>query len=491
MSSKHSKFNSHLCDNKMTFQECELAILRNAVDEAEVEHTKGLAQNEEIQRMISILEEFIRKEKCICYGGTAINNILPKSAQFYNRDIEIPDYDFYSPHALDKAKKLADIYVAEGFPEVEAKAGTHHGTYKVYVNFIPIADITFLHPDLFRSIEEECITVNGIRYAPANFLRMNMFVELSRPAGDISRWEKVLKRLTLLNKFYPMEKQDCHKVDFLRSMEDNVDKSELLYVTLRDVFTSHGAVFFGGYATRLYSQYMDEHIRKKFQRQPDFDVISEEPDVLATITMERLREMGFKKLKSIEHAGISEIIPRHIEIRVDNEILALIYEPIACHSYNELQLKNVTVNVATIDTMLSFYLAFYFSNATYHEKDRILCMAMFLFNVEMKNRLAQKGLLKRFSIQCIGTQPTLESIRAEKVQKYKELKNKKNTREYDEWFLKYAYSDGKWQNQTGKKKVTVKNKTKTKAKTTKPKGATQKNKTNNNSLFKKMQKLIM
>ena len=67
------------------------------------------------------------------------------------------DYDFYSSHALDKAKKLADIYVAEGFPEVEAKAGTHHGTYKVYVNFIPIADITFLHPDLFRSIEEECL----------------------------------------------------------------------------------------------------------------------------------------------------------------------------------------------------------------------------------------------------------------------------------------------------------------------------------------------
>ena len=44
-------------------------------------------------------------------------------------------------------------------------------------------------------------------------------------------------------------------------------------------------------------------------------------------------------------------------------------------------------------------------------------MAMFLFNVEMKNRLAQKGLLKRFSIQCIGTQPT--KVRAGKVQKYK------------------------------------------------------------------------
>ena len=475
---KYSKFDSELCDNKMTFQECELAILRNAVDAAELEHTKGLAQNEEIKIMISILEDFIRKEKCICYGGTAINNILPKSAQFYNREIEIPDYDFYSPNALDKAKKLAEIYVAEGFPEVEAKAGMHYGTYKVYVNFIPIADITFLHPDLFKSINEECIIVNGIRYAPPNFLRMNMFLELSRPAGDISRWEKVLKRITLLNKFYPMEKQDCHKVDFLRSMEDNSDKSELLYITLRDIFTANGVIFFGGYATRLYSKYMEKNIREKFKKSPDFDVISEEPDVLATIIMERLRELGFKKIKSIEHDGISEIIPRHIEIRVDNEILALIYEPIACHSYNVLHIGNVTVNVATIDTMLNFYLAFYFSNATYHEKDRILCMAMFLFNVEMKNRLAQKGLLKRFSIHCIGTQPTLESIRAEKVQKYKELKNKTNTRKYEEWFLKYAYSDGKWQNTAKSKKRKAK-----------PTNKTAKKK--NNTLLKKMKSLIM
>lgn len=226
---------------------------------------------------------------------------------------------------------------------------------------------------------------------------------------------------------------------------------------------------------------MEKNIREKFKKSPDFDVISEEPDVLATIIMERLRELGFKKIKSIDHDGISEIIPRHIEIRVDNEILALIYEPIACHSYNVLHINNVTVNVATIDTMLNFYLAFYFSNATYHEKDRILCMAMFLFNVEMKNRLAQKGLLKRFSIHCIGTQPTLESIRAEKVQKYKELKNKTNTREYEEWFLKYAYSDGKWQNTTKSKK--------TKSKPTKTKNKTAKNK--NNTLLKKMKSLIM
>ena len=109
---------------------------------------------------------------------------------------------------MNDAKELADLYFKAGFPEVEAKSGVHHGTYKVFVNFIPIADITLLHVDLYKSIKRESISVGGILYAPPNFLRMSMYLELSRPAGDISRWEKILKRLTLLNKNYPLK---CEK----------------------------------------------------------------------------------------------------------------------------------------------------------------------------------------------------------------------------------------------------------------------------------------
>jgi hypothetical protein len=70
-------------------------------------------------------------------------------------------------------------------------------------------------------------------------------------------------------------------------------------------------------------------------------------------------------------------------------------------------------------------------------------MAMFLFDVQEKNRLKQKGLLKRFSLLCIGKQSSLEQIRSEKADKYKELRDKKNTPEYDEWFLKYNPNSGR------------------------------------------------
>ena len=93
---------------------------------------------------------FLTKKKLVCYGGTAINNILPEEDKFYDKSIEIPDYDFFSPNAMNDAIELADHYYKAGYDEVEAKAGQHYGTYKVFVNFIPVADITSLDKQLYQ-----------------------------------------------------------------------------------------------------------------------------------------------------------------------------------------------------------------------------------------------------------------------------------------------------------------------------------------------------
>jgi hypothetical protein len=437
-SSRKLKYKTEVCKNDMTFQDCELAILRHAVDETQELYKAKVANSDEVLKMIDILETFLIEKKLICYGGTAINNILPKSAQFYNRDVEIPDYDFYSPHALADAKELADIYHKAGYQEVEAKSGMHVGTFKVFVNFIPIADITEIPKSLFRSIQKEAVSVAGIRYSPPNLLRMNMYLELSRPAGDVSRWEKVLKRLTLLNEYYPLDpKLDCAAVDFQRKMESHSKDSEKIYLIIRDSFIDQGVVFFGGFASSLYAKYMPKVNRKLIQKIPDFDVLSDEPEKCALIVSERLKEEGFKEVRMIKHAAVGEIIPKHIEIRVGLESLAFIYEPIACHNFNIMEMGGKEIRVATIDTILSFYFAFYYSNNAYYYRDRILCMAKFLFELEQKNRLSQDGLLKRFSIQCYGKQPSVEDIRAEKAKKYKELKGDEKNPEYEMWFLKY------------------------------------------------------
>jgi hypothetical protein len=125
-------------------------------------------------------------------------------------------------------------------------------------------------------------------------------------------------------------------------------------------------------------------------------------------------------------------------VRVGAETLALIYKPIACHSYNKIQINNQEINIATIDTILTFYLAFLYTDMHYYDKDRLLCMAKFLFDVQHKNRLEQRGLLRRFTVKCFGKQDTLEEVRALKAKKYKELRHERGSLEYEMWFMKYA-----------------------------------------------------
>ena len=168
--------------------------------------------------------------------------------------------------------------------------------------------------------------------------------------------------------------------------------------------------------------------------------------------------------------AIGEVIPENIEISVGrDDIIAVIHKPIACHSYNEINMNDRIVKIATIDTIMSLYLSFVYGDKKLHDI-RLLCMAEYLFNIQEKNKLKQKGILKRFTNQCYGKQTTIEDIRSEKTQKFKELKNKQSSPEYQEWFLKYTPNDKKVnlseEKDKPKKSVskTVKKKTKTTSK---------------------------
>lgn len=448
----------------MSFEEKELSILRKAVDKAQEMTGKKIINSPEVQHIIHIVETFLKTKKLICYGGTAINNILPLHEQFYNKEIEIPDYDFFSANALEDAKELANIYSKEGYEDIEAKSGVHHGTFKVFVNFIPVADITFIPSPLFKVLKQNALQVNGILYAPPDFLRMSMYLELSRPLGDVSRWEKVLKRLTLLNRNYPLKNPKCNHIEFMREFEGTKEDALNIYNVVRDTVIRLGLVFLGGYANKLYSQYMPKSAKRRFNNSnPDFDILSEDPLGSANIIVERLREVGYKKVKHKKWDGLGEIIAPHYEIIINEDTIAFIYQPIACHSYNVIHINNKPIKVATIDTMLNFYLAFLYANRPYYDHDRIFCMSQYLFMVQSRNRLQQKGLLKRFSLNCIGEQPTLETMRNEKTEMFEKLKDKRDTKEYEEWFLKYTPVTEPKPKKTKTRKSKPKSKTKTKS----------------------------
>jgi hypothetical protein len=416
----------------MTTKKNEIDILNNAIKKIEKKKGKKLVQLDENKKMIDIIEKFLIKKKLICYGGTAINNILPEKDQFYSKNTELPDYDFFSKNALDDAKELADIYYKANFQEVEAKAGLHVGTFKVFVNFKPIADITQLDSTIFKLLKDDSIVKNNIYYAPPNYLRMSMYLELSRPDGDISRWEKVLKRLILLNKHYPLKGIKCNSINFDKEFISSYDKEKILNI-VKKIALQEKLVFFGGYSLSLYSKY---YKLLKINENPNFDLLSNNPHETAIKIHNELNKNSIEN-KIIFHEEIGENIPFHYEIKVDNNSIALIYKTNACYNYNNIKINNKIYRIATLDTLLSLYLAFYYTKNPLYDKNRILCIGEYLFKIYQKNKLSQKGIFKRFTPFCYGKQKDIQQIRREKNYKYNLLKTKKNTKEFEYNFLKY------------------------------------------------------
>jgi len=428
-----------------TFEEKELELLRKAVDTADKKTIQKIKLSNDITSIIKILETFLRRKKVICYGGTAINSILPDKVKFYNKDVEIPDYDFFSPRALTHAKELAELYVKNGYHDVEVRSGMHKETYKVFVNFIPIADITQLDMNVFNLLLTNSIRKDGIYFAAPDYLRMQTYNELARPNGDVSRWEKIYKRLLLLNKYYPfIENPKCSQMNFMRDFSGSPELNDTLYTLIKDIMINEGVIFLGGYASTLYARYdtSEKGKKKVVQHVPDFDVLSEDPLPVAYIIKEKLENKGFKNVKINKKPPVgNDIIMTHYEIVVGEDTVCFIYEPYGCFSYNTIKLNGNTVKIATIETMLLFLIAFLYSARPYYDTDRIICMAQFLINIQAQHRLEQKGVLKRFNINCYGTEKTIIELRSEKAEKYAKLKQQKESKEYNKYFFKYTPAD--------------------------------------------------
>ena len=424
----------------LSFEDCQLNILRDAMDNAEKNLSKKVAQSPVVKNIFKIIEEFIASHKMMIYGGTAINNILPSKLRFYNTDIDVPDYDVFSPNALEDVKEMCDLFYEKGYKNVEAKTANHVGTYKVYVNYLPVLDVTHMDSRLLDTLLKESITKDGLHYSPINLLRFSMYAELSRPQSQPSRWEKVFKRLVTLNKAFPFHYEKCSKSNTTKKNKSMKGLNKPDFLVIRNGLIEKDVIFIGGYANSLFSKYL-KNINKTFDNITHFDVLSPNPKDVSKYIKEQLEFVGHTSVSITKRSAYDELIPPSYVVKINNKVVCVIYKTTHCYAYNKIEINGNQVNIASIDTLLHFYLAFYYAVNTkyspYYEPDKLLCMSQFLFEIQEHNKLSQKGLLKRFVTDCQGHEETREEIRQHLNSKYNELRKDKTSNEYQKYFLKY------------------------------------------------------
>lgn len=361
-----------------------------------------------------LIETFISKKELICYGGTAINVYLPNDKKFYEDD-DIPDYDCFSSNPINDVKELADTLVKNNIENVEVKAALFKGTYKIFVNFIPIVDISHLDKEVFINVHKKAIKINNLLYASPNYLRISLYQELSRPLGDISRWDKIYKRLELLNKARPLYISNCSI-----NGKDMPETEEYINVNkeIINIIKTNKWVVFGDYGMKFYLKYFP----KKYQK---MDRVIDIPYILAENIKDVIKKLPFK---TEQNKFSYHFLNDFYQIMYNGVPVLYVFITNSCQSYNEIN----GLKIATIDTIMSIYYALSFLNIKFFDIHKILSYCYLLHNIS-----TNVGVCRRFYMPCIGQQQTIEDIRTLRDKKYKIYKRNNSKKIYNEFFFKY------------------------------------------------------
>ena len=407
---------------KSVFQD-QVAVLEGAINEAQEIIDYESANNPEIQYALDLVARFIRRKKRICYGGTAINALLPKELKFYDEEKELPDYDFFSDSPEDDISELVDELLSAGFKEVNQRIGIHAGTYKVLVNFIPIADITKLEPSIYKVLFKRSKTIKGIHYADPDFLRMMMYLELSRPRGEVVRWTKVYERLALLNAAFPVKLCKSHET----SIEKTIG-SVFIPVSVREKILNYilenKRILAGADVALFY----DVVLKSKTYHSPSIQWFLKRNGIVVFMSVEAIRDgiairdlfgdlSDTIKLETIH--GSHESVPERVVLYYKNKPFLMIVQAIACHSYNTIVLKDRSEKllIGSLDTLITLY----YSLALFTEdheliQTSILCLCQKLVELSKKlYKLGNKGPIPAFSISCVGYQKGFATLLREKA----------------------------------------------------------------------------
>jgi hypothetical protein len=384
--------------------------LEAIVDTIQVENDKRAANDPIVKLALTTVEAFLKHHPVMCYGGTAINNLLPKEDRFYNPETDIPDYDFFSKTPQEHAMMLANQLYEKGIKNIEVKPGIHLGTFKVFADYEGVADITHLDEDIFDKLWAAKLVKDGIHYVTPDFLRMSMYLELSRPRGDVSRWVKVYKRLLLLNKHHPIV---CKKDE----AEKHPPVPKALKSKIMTMLKQEDVVLLGVNAA-------ETHLGLDWTLPVTLLATKE--------TITRLTE----GMDVVVNEG-SEILPPLYFVRLPDQpegttAYLRFYETTACHSYHNAG----GIRVASIPTILQFFFAYLFSAAKQSNMESILCVAQRL--VDLAHHAKKRRFALLTPIDCIGTQMTLVDMRKEKADLYEKLSAKKSSPDFLRYFFTYV-----------------------------------------------------
>ena len=400
----------------------QLDIIKKASETAQAKIDYYAAHNDNIIKAIGVVEVFLRKKHRLCYGGQAINAHLPAKYKFYDPNFSVPDYDFFTPNTTKDIINLVKDLKRAGFIEISVREGMHKGTVKVYVDYIPVADLTEIDPSLYKILSKREFKTDGISYLDANTLRMLMYLELSRPRGEVKRWQKVFERLSLFNEFIPFKV--CKIVNEPHNRLTDTQLQFIINYIIKNNRIIAGTDLLSFYKTALYNKKMKS--QWIFTTKNPVIFFSSESEKDATIIMSELNFID-ETFSVKSYSPEVDLLPSMKIIMQGKNQLVFIIDIESCQSYFNIPLKDDIIKIASMDTLITLYFSLGFVPSKYFNIASIECIANKLVEISILARKnPEKFPLPFISIKCIGYQKSYASLIREKVKRITEKRKRKN-----------------------------------------------------------------
>jgi hypothetical protein len=150
--------------------------------------------------------------------------------------------------------------------------------------------------------------------------------------------------------------------------------------------------------------------------------------------IQTLNSEGYKyNIKYYSNKFIHNFYEFRFRMKEHEESLLYVFITNSCQSYNEIKENGKLIKIANIDTMLMIYYALSFIQPPHLNINNLLVYCYLLQHLKDKTN----KITKRFSMPCIGNQPTIEDLKRERDNMYKLYKKNHSKKIYKDYFFKY------------------------------------------------------
>jgi hypothetical protein len=292
-------------------------------------------------------------------------------------------------------------------------------------------------------------------------LRMMMYLELSRPRGEVDRWPKVYERLMLLNTF--ASRKPCRPTRTTIPFSTGQGQQSLLpkehvELVLQWVIQKQ-RIFAGLDLVHVYQQSLQRRTKRM-----EWLAHTRKPILFYSPTpkedMEHVKEEFERLDHTIPHTRHNQHTPPRYHIKIQEKkgggellpTLTVLYKgkiPIlfaihqtACHSYFQLPMATTSftkgrhrppfhrksdtmLRIASIDTLVTLYFSLSLLNDKFLTMGSMECLAnqLIQLSIQMRTR-PERSPFPFISLNCAGHQTSLPSLIRAKVRRMTERKTK-------------------------------------------------------------------